>query len=71
MPRMDGYTATEEFRKWESQNRDSCTNIIALTACALKEEKDKSLVSGCDDYLTKPLKKETLINSLNALVDKA
>ncbi|MCO4754515.1 MAG: response regulator [Bacteriovoracaceae bacterium] len=64
MPVMDGYTATREYRKWEVENRDKSLPIVALSACALKEEKEKSLNSGCDLYLTKPLKKDTLFKCL-------
>ena len=71
MPQMDGYTATREFRKWELENRVKSIKIVALTACALQEEREKSLECGCDEYLTKPLKKDTLIQCLNVLLEKA
>ncbi len=64
MPEMDGYTATRKFREWELSNRSFKTPIIALSAYALIEEQNKSLQSGCNSYLCKPIKKETLLNTI-------
>jgi two-component system sensor histidine kinase/response regulator len=65
MPVMDGYTATEEIRKWENLNGLSAVPIVALTAHALKEDMDKCLEAGCTAYLTKPIKKQTLFEEIN------
>lgn len=56
MPEMDGYTATEYIRK----NLSSKIPIIAMTAHALVEEKEKALSYGMDDYISKPIQEETL-----------
>ena len=64
MPVMDGYTATREIRKWEKEKGVKATPIIALTAYALKEELRKSIEAGCNDHITKPVKKEKLIESI-------
>jgi len=64
MPVMDGYTATREIRKWEKENEVSPTPIIAVTASALKEDKQKCLDAGCTAYLTKPVKKRTLLGAI-------
>ena len=50
MPLMNGYDATREIRKVNSQ-----TKIIALTANAIKEERERCMEAGMNDYLTKPV----------------
>ena len=64
MPVMDGYTATGEIRKWEGENRKDATPIVALTANALMEDRQKCLDAGCTDYLSKPLKKADLLRKI-------
>lgn len=64
MPVMDGYTATGEIRKWEKENGKKETPIIALTAYAMAEDFQKSLDAGCTDHLTKPIKKATLMETI-------
>lgn len=68
MPVMDGYAATNEIRRFERGNRPGVkpVPIIALTANALKEDQQKSFEAGCDAYLTKPIRKETLLKELSA-----
>ncbi|TDB37711.1 MAG: response regulator [Actinobacteria bacterium] len=63
MPVMDGYEATRHIRELE-QDSGAHTPIVALTAFALKEEVQKSLDAGCDDHLTKPIKKQVLLETL-------
>ena len=64
MPVMDGYSATHEIRRWESETGHKRTPILALTAFALKGDERKSLEAGCDDHLTKPIKKRVLLQAL-------
>lgn len=64
MPVMDGYTATKEIRKWEKENLQKATPIIALTAHALKGHTQKSLEAGCNVHLTKPIKKMDLLATI-------
>ncbi len=65
MPVMDGYTATGEIRKWESCNGKRSTPIIALTAHAFADDKEKCLAAGCSDFLSKPVKKADLLQMIN------
>ena len=53
MPTMDGYTATAQLRNQERP--DQHIPIIAMTAGALPEDKQRCLDAGMDDYLTKPI----------------
>jgi PAS domain S-box-containing protein len=64
MPVMDGYTATREIRSHEQKEGRKSTPIIALTAYALKEELQKSITAGCDAHLTKPIKKQLLLEAI-------
>ncbi len=67
MPVMDGYSATREIRLIEQQEGRQPTPIIALTAHALQDDEQKSFNAGCNRHLTKPIKKQTLLDALNAL----
>ncbi|VAX20963.1 Serine/threonine protein kinase PrkC, regulator of stationary phase [hydrothermal vent metagenome] len=64
MPVMDGLTATKIIREWEEKNNQSPTPILALTAHALQEHKEKSEEAGCDGHVTKPIKKAVLFEAI-------
>jgi PAS domain S-box-containing protein len=64
MPVMDGLTATRAIRKWELANQRAPTPIIALTAAALKGDREKCMAAGCTAFLTKPIKQEVLLQAI-------
>lgn len=65
MPVMDGYQATAAIRDLESKNsKHSHTVIIGMSANAFKEDVDKALACGMDDYITKPIDVKKLQNLL-------
>jgi CheY-like chemotaxis protein len=64
MPVMDGLTATRSIRAWEQANDRPPTPIIALTASALKGDREMCLAAGCTAFLTKPIKQEVLLQAI-------
>ena len=66
MPVMDGIEATHEILKFETEHGIKHTPIIALTANALKGDRERFLSEGMDEYLTKPINKDALI----AMIEK-
>ena len=64
LPVVDGWTAAERLKA------DATTKsipIIALTAHAMKGDREKALEAGCDDYDTKPIELERLLDKINTL----
>jgi len=65
MPEMDGLEATLSYREHERESgKDPRLPIIALTADAIKGDREKCLEAGMDDYLSKPLKMADLQSML-------
>jgi signal transduction histidine kinase/CheY-like chemotaxis protein len=67
MPVLDGYSATRAMRAFEKERGGLGleTPILALTAHALKEARDRSLEAGCTDHLTKPITKTALLEAIS------
>ncbi len=66
MPEMGGIEAAELIREYERENQIvGEIPIVALTANALKTDKDKYMAVGMNDYLSKPFKQQDLVRVLN------
>ncbi len=67
MPVLNGYEATRMIREMEAE-KGIHTPIIALTAYAMKSDKDQCIEAGMDDYISKPFKRQQFIDVVrNAL----
>jgi CheY-like chemotaxis protein len=63
MPIMDGFKATQKIREIE-KSTNTHIPIIAVTANAFPEDKDRCLIAGMDDYISKPFQPEELITKI-------
>ncbi len=67
MPEMDGFEATAKIRELEAQ-KGTHTPIIAMTAHAMKGDRERCLEAGMDDYVPKPISAEALANAIRNLI---
>lgn len=71
MPEMDGFTATQQIRKIEAtQSAQPHTTIVALTANAMQGDRERCLLAGMDDYVSKPFTHESLQRILQRWLSK-
>jgi signal transduction histidine kinase/CheY-like chemotaxis protein len=68
MPVLNGYEATQRIREIEKE-RDSRTPIIALTAYAMKSDKDLCIEAGMDDYISKPFKRQQFLDAIARMLE--
>jgi CheY-like chemotaxis protein len=69
MPEMDGLDAAREIcARWQPNERP---RIVAMTANAMQGDRDMCLAAGMDDYLTKPIRVERLVEALNQVRPRA
>ena len=66
---MDGYDATAELRRREQGSRH--TLVIAMTAHAMAGDRARCLEAGMDDYISKPIRREALIDTLRRWIPPA
>lgn len=63
LPEMDGYEATRQIKEIKGS-----IPVIAQTAYAMADDKQKSIQVGCDDYITKPINRRKLLQSMDVLL---
>ena len=65
LPVMDGWEATKNLK---ANNETTKIPIIALTAHAMAQDKEKALAAGCDEYDTKPIDLNRLLSKISSLI---
>lgn len=68
LPKIDGWEAT---RLIKASTQSKHIPIIALTAHAMAEDREKAIAAGCDDYDTKPVELERLLDKITRLIEAA
>ncbi|WP_293576448.1 response regulator [Phaeobacter sp.] len=69
MPLKDGIEATFDIRAFEEEAGWSRCPVVALTANALQSHRDQCLSAGMDDFLSKPINKQALLDAVSKWVD--
>ena len=65
MPVMNGCDATRQIRQKSKENKLPEPTIVALTASAFAQDRELSLTAGCDDFVSKPFRRDELLNKLS------
>ncbi|NLH22872.1 MAG: response regulator [Methanothrix sp.] len=72
MPKVDGYEATKMIREEEkTRGAGTVTPIVALTAYAMQEDREKCIAMGMDEHVSKPIQKEELIAKILRLTGRS
>lgn len=66
IPIMDGYEITKQIRIYEKEKKLKENYIVACTAHAFPEDINKALQAGCNEHMAKPIRREQLLNVLQA-----
>ena len=69
MPVMNGYEATRKIRAWELEQNRTPIPIVALTAAALEQDIQESMLAGCTAHLSKPIKKMLLLETIRDVTE--
>jgi FOG: CheY-like receiver len=64
LPEMSGYDSTRLIKKFQPG-----IPVLALTACAMQDERNKCIMAGCDLYLPKPVMPHNLINAIASFLN--
>ncbi len=67
MPEMDGFEVTKEIRKQEKTTREHIS-IVAMTAYAMKGDREKCIEAGMDDYISKPIKAKEFWQTIRKVI---
>jgi CheY-like chemotaxis protein len=67
LPVLDGWTVCRRVRETDEI---AATPMIALTAHAMSEDRDRALAVGCDDYATKPIDFPALLEKIHRLLNR-
>jgi PAS domain S-box-containing protein len=70
MPDMDGFEAVKVIRQWQVQSNKDSTPIVALTAHATEDYRQKCFDSGINGFLTKPINKKDLLDKIENMVNQ-
>lgn len=68
LPKMDGFSATKLIKSDEDLKQ---LPIVALTALAMPDDREKAREAGCDGYVTKPFRFQDLLKTINRLLDSS
>ena len=71
MPVMDGLEATRGIRALPATNPNRAIPVIAMTAEAMQGDQEKCLAAGMDDYISKPIRSEMLVERLHTWLQVA
>ncbi|MBF0463012.1 MAG: response regulator [Magnetococcales bacterium] len=69
MPNLDGYATTRAIRQWEQAEGRHPLTIVALSAHASPDKREESMAAGCNGHLTKPIKKQALLDAIRRVAE--